>query len=156
MIDVLDIGAGFAGVFAALRAADLGARVTEPEYAQIGLIEAKSRERHDIKTAVLRFDSGTRTIIDGYKVGFCKLSIDRKTYRTLGCHLVGEWAVQITQLAGIVIAAGMRVNDLAQILLSFPTYAGILARVAASTTRKLNKGEWQANQTESIWQQFQT
>jgi hypothetical protein len=53
-------------------------------------------------------------------------------------------------VAGIVIAAGMRVDDLAQIPLSFPTYAGILARVAASAARKLNlKGNWEANQAES-------
>ncbi len=96
---------------------------TEPEYAQVGLTEAKSRERHDVETAVLRFDSTTRTIIDGHKVGFCKLIIDRKTHRILGCHVVGERAVEITQVAGIVIAAGMRVDDLAQIPLSFRPHA---------------------------------
>ena len=123
---------------------------TDPEYAQVGLTEAKSRERHDVETTVLRFDSTTRTIIDGHKVGFCKLIIDRKTHGILGCHVVGERAVEITQVAGIVIAAGMRVDDLAQIPLSFPTYAGILARAAASAARKLNlDGEWQANPIES-------
>jgi dihydrolipoamide dehydrogenase len=126
---------------------------TDPEYAQVGLTEAKSRERHDVETAILRFDSTTRTIIDGHKVGFCKLIIDRKTHKILGCHVVGERAAEITQVASIVIAAGMRVDDLAQIPLSFPTYAGILARVAASAARKLNlKGNWEANQPEGIWQ----
>jgi dihydrolipoamide dehydrogenase len=49
----------------------------------------------------------------------------------------------------------MRVDELAHIPLSFPTYAGILARVAAGAARKLNlKGNWQANQAESSWQQF--
>src|SRR6476620_2487758 len=119
---------------------------TDPEYAQVGLTEAKSRERHDVETTVLRFDSTTRTIIDGHKVGFCKLIIDRETHRILGCHVVGERAVEITQVAGIVVAAGMRVDDLAQIPLSFPTYAGILTRVAASAARKLNlKGNWEAS-----------
>jgi dihydrolipoamide dehydrogenase len=128
---------------------------TDPEYAQVGLTEAKSRESYDVETAVLRFDSTTRTIIDGHKVGFCKLIIDRKTHRILGCHVVGERAVEITQVAGIVIAAGMRVDDLAQIPLSFPTYAGILARVAGSAARKLNlKGSWQVIQPEGTWQQF--
>ena len=99
---------------------------------------------------MIRFDSTTRTIIDGHKIGFCKLIVDRETHRILGCHVVGERAVEITQVAGIVIAAGMRVDDLAQIPLSFPTYAGILARVAASAARKLNlKGNWDANQAES-------
>jgi dihydrolipoamide dehydrogenase len=129
---------------------------TDPEYAQVGLTEAKSRERHDVETAVLSFDSTTRTIIDGHKVGFCKLVVDRKTHRMLGCHVVGERAVEITQVAAIVISAGMRVDDLAQIPLSFPTYAGILARVAASAARKLNlKGNWNANQSEDISQQLE-
>ena len=123
---------------------------TDPEYAQVGLTEAKARKTHDVETAMIRFDSTTRTIIDGHKIGFCKLIVDRETHRILGCHVVGERAVEITQVAGIVIAAGMPVDDLAQIPLSFPTYAGILARVAASAARKLNlKGKWEANQAES-------
>jgi pyruvate/2-oxoglutarate dehydrogenase complex dihydrolipoamide dehydrogenase (E3) component len=131
---------------------------TDPEYAQVGLTEAKARETHDIEAVVIRFDSTTRTIIDGHKIGFCKLIVDRKTHKILGCHVVGERAVEITQVAGIVIAAGMRVDDLAQIPLSFPTYAGILARVGASAARKLNRKEkWQAaNPTENDWQQFET
>jgi pyruvate/2-oxoglutarate dehydrogenase complex dihydrolipoamide dehydrogenase (E3) component len=128
---------------------------TDPEYAQVGVTEAKAREGHDVETAVVRFDSTTRTIIDGRKVGFCKLIADHKTYRILGCHVVGERAVEITQVAAIAIAARMRVDDLAHIPLSFPTYAGILARVAASAARKLNlKGTWQVNQAEGTWQQF--
>ena len=121
----------------------------------MGLTEAKARETHDVVTAVIRFDSTTRTIIDGRKVGFCKLIADRTTCRMLGCHVVGERAVEITQVAAIAIAAKMRVDDLAHIPLSFPTYAGILARVAASAARELNlKVSWQAHQAESTRHQF--
>jgi pyruvate/2-oxoglutarate dehydrogenase complex dihydrolipoamide dehydrogenase (E3) component len=84
---------------------------TDPEYAQVGLTEAKARKTHDVETAMIRFDSTTRTIIDGHKIGFCKLIVDRDTHRILGCHVVGERAVEITQVAGIVIAAGMPVDD---------------------------------------------
>ena len=123
---------------------------TDPEYAQVGLTEAKARKTHDVETAMIRFDSTTRTIIDGHKIGFCKLIVDRGTHRILGCHVVGERAVEITQVAGIVIAAGMPVDDLAQIPLSFPTYAGTLARVAGSAARKLNlEGTWEVNQSGS-------
>ncbi len=124
---------------------------TDPEYAQVGLTEAKGREKYDVVTAMVRFDSTTRTIIDGRTAGFCKLIVDRATYKILGCHVVGERAVEITQVAAIAIAAGMRVDELAQVPLSFPTYAGILGRVAASATRQLNlKMGWQENQTESF------
>jgi pyruvate/2-oxoglutarate dehydrogenase complex dihydrolipoamide dehydrogenase (E3) component len=128
---------------------------TDPEYAQVGLTEAKARETHDVVTAVVRFDSTTRTIIDGRMMGFCKLIVDRTTCRILGCHVVGERAVEITQVAAIAMAARMRVDDLAGVPLSFPTYAGILARVAASATRELNlKVSWQAHQVDGTWHQF--
>ncbi len=111
---------------------------TDPEYAQAGLTEKKARETHDVVTAVVRFDSTTRTIIDGRKFGFCKLIADRETCKILGCHIVGERAVDIAQVAAIAIAGGMRVDDLAQIPLSFPTYAGILVNVAADAARQLS------------------
>jgi dihydrolipoamide dehydrogenase len=73
----------------------------------------------------------------------------------LGCHVVGERAVEITQVAAIAIAAKMRVDELAHIPLSFPTYAGILARLAASAARELNlKVDWQAHQAENTWHQL--
>ncbi len=126
------------------------ASFTDPEYAQAGLTEAKARETHDVVTDIVRFDTTTRTIIDGRRTGFCKLVVNRKTAKILGCHVVGERAVEIAQVAAIAIAAGMRVDDLAQVPLSFPTYTGILANVAASAARKLNLTlSWQAHQMES-------
>jgi dihydrolipoamide dehydrogenase len=124
---------------------------TDPEYAQVGLTEAKARENNEVLTAIARFDATTRTIIDGRTTGFCKLIVDRARYKILGCHVVGERAVEITQLAALAITAGMRVDELARIPLSFPTYAGILGRVAASATRQLNlEANWQAHQAESV------
>ncbi len=124
---------------------------TDPEYASVGPTEKKARETHDVVTAVVHFDSTTRTIIDGRKFGFCKLIADRKTSEILGCHVVGERAVDIVEVAAITIAAGMRVDDLARIPLSFPTYAGILVNVAANAARQIGLTvTWQAHQVESI------
>jgi dihydrolipoamide dehydrogenase len=126
---------------------------TDPEYAQVGMTEKKAREAHDVVTAVVHFDSTARTIIDGRKFGFCKLIADRKTCRILGCHVVGERAVDITQVAAVTMAAGMRVDELARIPLSFPTYAGILSLVAASAAHQLGLTlGWQAHQAESTRQ----
>lgn len=124
---------------------------TDPEYAQVGLTEAKARERHEIAVAMIGFDSTTRTIIDGRTYGFCKLIVDRQTRLILGCHVVGERAVDITQVAALAIAAGMRVDDLARVPLSFPTYAGALGRVAAKITRELNlKVDWQGSRADGV------
>ena len=46
-------------------------------------------------------------------MGHVMLIADRKTSKILGCHIVGERAVDIVQVAAIAIAAGMRVDDLA-------------------------------------------
>ncbi|NOK15568.1 dihydrolipoyl dehydrogenase family protein [Corallococcus carmarthensis] len=110
---------------------------TDPEYAQAGLTEAKARQSHDIVVAVVRFDSTTRTLIDGRTTGFCKLIVDRATRKILGCHVVGERAVDLVQTAAIAIAAGMRVDELARVPLSFPTYTGVLGRAAAIAARQL-------------------
>ena len=111
---------------------------TDPEYAQVGPTEEKARATHDIVTATVNFDSTTRTVIDGHKFGFCKLIADRKTYKVIGCHVIGERAVDIAQVAAIAIAAGMRVDELAHIPLAYPTHATVLVRAAVSAAHQLN------------------
>ena len=120
---------------------------TDPEYAQVGLTETQARANGEVVVARIGFDSTTRTIIDGRTKGFCKLIVDSQTHQILGCHVVGERAVEITQVAAVCMAARMRVDHLAQVPLSFPTYAGVLGIVAAQASRKLNLNvDWQASQ----------
>lgn len=122
---------------------------TDPEYAQVGLTESQASAKSEVVVAKLRFDTTTRTIIDGRTRGFCKLIVDTQTRRILGCHVVGERAVEIAQVAAVAMSGLMRVDELAQVPLSFPTYAGALGRVAAQATRQLNlKLDWQASQME--------
>jgi pyruvate/2-oxoglutarate dehydrogenase complex dihydrolipoamide dehydrogenase (E3) component len=107
---------------------------TDPEYAQVGLTEAQAR---DVLVVKLPFDVTTRTIIDGRTEGFCKLIVDRSSATIAGCHVVGDRAVEIVQVAAIAMAGSMRVDTLARIPLSFPTYTGILGRAAAMAARQL-------------------
>ena len=110
---------------------------TDPEYAQAGLTEAAARKAHDVLVTVVRFDTVARTIIDGRKAGYCKLITDRKTYQVLGCHVVGERAVDIVQVAAIVMSAGMSLEDFLRIPIAFPTYAGVLSKAVAAAAREL-------------------
>src|SRR5246127_2145636 len=129
---------------------NLNAGFTDPEYARAGLTEAKARETHDVLSAVTHFDSTMRTIIDGRKAGFCKLVVERKTAKILGCHVVGERAVEIAQAAALAISAEMRVDELARLPLAFPSYTGNLAYAAASAARQLELNvDWQASKIES-------
>jgi dihydrolipoamide dehydrogenase len=110
---------------------------THPEYAQVGLAEAKARETHDVVTAVAPFESAVRAIIEGRTSGFCKLIVDRTTSRILGCHVVGERAVEIAQLAAIAISGGMSVDELARFAVSFPTYSEVLVHAAVRVAIEL-------------------
>ncbi len=111
---------------------------TEPEYAQVGLTEARARESHAVITSRIPFDTTTRTIIDGRTGGFCKLVVDAPSRQILGCHIVGERAVEIAQLASLAMAGAMTVDALARVPLSYPTYGAVLGRVAAKAARELN------------------
>ena len=108
-----------------------------PEYAQVGLTEVKARETHDVVATVVPFNGAVRAIIEGRTFGFCKLVADRKSYRILGCHVVGERAVEIAQLAAIAISAGMQVDELARVAVSFPTYAEVLVHAAVRAAAEL-------------------
>jgi dihydrolipoamide dehydrogenase len=120
------------------RVAPMGS-FTDPEYAQVGLSEGRAREAHDPETVVVPFASATRPIIDGRTDGFCKLIADRASGKILGCHIVGERAVDIVQVAAVAMAADMTVDAFAKIPWAFPTYAGILGRAATMITDRLQR-----------------
>ena len=79
-----------------------------------------------------------RPIIDGRPTGFCKLIVDRGDHTILGCHIVGERAVELAQLAAIAVAARLKVEQLALVPFSFPTYANVLGRAAIRVARQFD------------------
>jgi pyruvate/2-oxoglutarate dehydrogenase complex dihydrolipoamide dehydrogenase (E3) component len=119
---------------------------TDPEYASAGLTEEAARQAHETTVATVRFDSLPRPIIDGRRTGFCKLVIDRERHLILGCHVVGERAVELVQLAATAMAARMPVEQLALVPFSFPTYADALGRAAILAAIDLDPtGTWAAD-----------
>ena len=87
--------------------------------------------------ATVPFAVTTRPIIDGRTDGFCKLIVDRGTHRILGCHVVGERAVEIAQVAAVAMSRRSRVEQFVRIPLSFPTYTNVLGRVAYRAAERL-------------------
>lgn len=127
------------GVSAAADVNPIGS-FTDPEYAQVGLGEAEARATHDVEVVRIDFGHVTRAIVDGRTFGFCKLIVDKGSHRILGCHLVGDRAVDVAQVAAVAMAGGLKVEDLARLPLSFPIYAGVLGRAAATAAHRLNRG----------------
>jgi len=111
---------------------------TDPEYASVGLTEEQARRAHDVLVATVAFDGLPRPIIDGRPAGFCKLVMDRGTRRILGCHIVGERAVELAQVAATAIAGGLTAEQLARVPFSFPTYANALGRAAVTAAAELD------------------
>jgi pyruvate/2-oxoglutarate dehydrogenase complex dihydrolipoamide dehydrogenase (E3) component len=110
---------------------------TDPEYASVGVTETAARATRDVIVATQRFESLPRPIIDGRSAGFCKLIVDRQSHTILGCHIVGERAVELAQLGAIAMASGMKVEQLALVPFSFPTYANAMGRAAIAAAGKL-------------------
>ena len=126
---------------------------TDPEYASVGLTETAARQAHATTVATVRFDSLPRSVIDGRQTGFCKLVIDRQRHAILGCHVVGERAVELAQLAATAMAAQMPVEQLALVPFSFPTYADALGRAAIIAAIDLDPtGTWAADHLETAVQ----
>ena len=121
---------------------------TNPEYAQVGPTETRTRQDHDVVVATVPFAMTARPIIDGRTDGFCKVIVDRNSHRILGCHIVGERAVELAQVAAVAIAAEMTVEQLARIPLSSPTYTNVLGRAVFDAARQLGiPGFWDVHAT---------
>ena len=124
---------------------------TDPEYASAGLTEAAARETREVAVATVRFDSLPRPIIDGRQTGFCKLVVDRELHTILGCHVVGERAVELVQLAATAMAAKMPVEQFGLIPFSFPTYANALRRAAILAAMEFDHtGMWAVDHLETV------
>jgi pyruvate/2-oxoglutarate dehydrogenase complex dihydrolipoamide dehydrogenase (E3) component len=121
---------------------------TDPEYASVGLTEDQARAQYDCAVAVVPYADMDRAVIDGTTEGFCKLIIDRETRTILGAHIVGEQAVEVVQLVSAGMAAGMRVEQLADLELAYPTIAAIVGLAARQLVRQLElvpvSQEWRA------------
>jgi pyruvate/2-oxoglutarate dehydrogenase complex dihydrolipoamide dehydrogenase (E3) component len=109
---------------------------TDPEYAGVGLTEEQARAAEgDCAMGVVPYEALDRAVIDGHTEGFCKLIAFRRTGHIMGAHVVGEQAVEIVQLAAAGMATGMRVQQLADLELAYPTYTDVIGMAAREATR---------------------
>jgi pyruvate/2-oxoglutarate dehydrogenase complex dihydrolipoamide dehydrogenase (E3) component len=110
---------------------------TDPEYASVGLTEAQAGERYDCAVAVVGYDHLLRAVIDGHAEGFCKLIVERRQRYLLGAHVLGEYSAEVIQVAAVAMAANLRVEQLAELQLAFPTFTEALGMAAQQLVREL-------------------
>ncbi|HEV8648316.1 MAG TPA: NAD(P)/FAD-dependent oxidoreductase [Actinomycetes bacterium] len=112
---------------------------TDPEYGGVGLTEtaAKARPGEPVAVATVAYQDLDRAVLDGRTEGFCKLIAEHGSHRVVGAHVVGEQAVEVVQVAATAMAAGMRVEHLAEVDLAYPTFTAVVGLAARRLAREL-------------------
>ena len=113
---------------------------TDPEYGRVGLTETQAAQHHDAVTGVARYDDLLRPVADGRPDGFCKLIADRRTHAILGAHVLGEYSAETVQTVAACMAAGMRVEQAANLQLAYPTFTEAVSMAAQKICRTIGIG----------------
>ena len=87
---------------------------SDPELATVGLSEEAAIDRHGVDGVVIhraRFRSMSRALPATGPRCLLKLVVETSTDRVLGCHMVGEHAAEIIQMAAIAVGMGATKAD---------------------------------------------
>ena len=101
------------------------------------MTEARARAIDDCAVAHVPYAELDRAVIDGRTDGFCELVVSRASRQMLGAHIVGEQAVEILQLVAAGMTTGLRVEQLADVELAYPTYTAIVGIAARRLAHEL-------------------
>jgi pyruvate/2-oxoglutarate dehydrogenase complex dihydrolipoamide dehydrogenase (E3) component len=115
---------------------------TDPEYGRVGLTEPQAARHHDTVTGIARYDDLLRPVADGRPDGFCKLIADRQTHTILGAHVLGEYSAETVQTIAACMAAGLTVEQVAELQLAFPTFTEAVSMAAQKICRTLDIGNF--------------
>ena len=115
---------------------------TDPEYGRVGLTEAQAVEHHDVVIGVARYDDLLRPVADGRSDGFCKLIADRQTHAILGAHVLGEYSAETVQTVAACMAARLRVEQVAELQLAYPTFTEAVSMAAQKICRAIGIGSF--------------
>jgi len=115
---------------------------TDPEYGKVGLTEPQAARTHDTVTGLARYDDMVRPVADGRPDGFCKLIADRASHAILGGHVLGEYSAETVQTIAACMAAGMTVEQVAELQLAYPTFTEGVSMAAQKICRTLGIGQF--------------
>jgi pyruvate/2-oxoglutarate dehydrogenase complex dihydrolipoamide dehydrogenase (E3) component len=115
---------------------------TDPEYGRVGLTETEAAQHHDTVVGIARYEDLLRPVADGRPEGFCKLIADRRTHTILGAHVLGEYSAETVQTVAACMAAGMTVEQIAELQLAFPTFTEGVSIAAQKICRSLGIGHF--------------
>ena len=74
--------------------------------------------------------------------GFCKLIADRQTRTILGAHVLGEYSAETVQTVAACMAAGLTIEQVAELQFAFPTFTEAVCMAAQKICRTLGIGSF--------------
>ncbi len=100
---------------------------TNPEVGAVGLTEKAAKEAgYDIEVIKIPMEFSGRYVAEGGKGGICKLIIDKKYKRLLGCHVIGNYASEFIVAASIMVETQMRLDEIKELVFPHPTVCEII------------------------------
>ncbi len=108
------------------------ATYTAPELAQIGMTEDEARHEHGDDVEIVRFDyeGNDRAIATGRTTGWIKVMVRKG--RPIGVTIVGPDAGEIINLWAMVLANGLKMSHLTNMVSPYPTMGEISKRAAGN------------------------
>lgn len=108
------------------------ATYTDPELSQVGLTEAEARAAYGSKLEVVRFDfhHNDRAIATLQTKGLIKVMIHKG--RPVGVSIVGHQAGELITLWSMLIANGLKMSAVADMVAPYPTFSEINKRAAGA------------------------
>jgi pyruvate/2-oxoglutarate dehydrogenase complex dihydrolipoamide dehydrogenase (E3) component len=108
------------------------ATYTQPELAQVGLTEAQARETHGDKMEVARFafHHNDRLIAERKTKGLIKVMVVKG--RPVGVSIAGHQAGELINLWSLVIANGLKMSAVSNMVSPYPTIGEINKRAAGA------------------------
>jgi pyruvate/2-oxoglutarate dehydrogenase complex dihydrolipoamide dehydrogenase (E3) component len=108
------------------------ATYTAPELAQVGLTEAQARDAHGDTLEVVRFPfaQNDRAITERHTQGLIKMMVVRG--RPVGVSIAGAQAGELINLWALVLANGLKMKHVANMVAPYPTIGEINKRAAGA------------------------
>jgi hypothetical protein len=102
------------------------------------MTEDQAAHDHESAVGIARYDDLVRPVADGHSDGFCKLIADRRSHAILGAHVLGEYSAETVQVVATAMAAGMSVEQLAEMQFAFLTFTGAVSMAAQKACRTIS------------------
>lgn len=108
------------------------ATYTQPELAQVGLSETQAREQHGDRLDVARFEyaHNDRAIAERRTAGLIKVMVVKG--RPVGASIAGHQAGELINLWSLVIANGLKMSAVSNMVSPYPTIGEINKRAAGA------------------------